>query len=127
MLTSICIHTYSAQGGARSYRAYSSIIPQRMPEELLRDSLAQVGLPIEQPQEDNMTPYGRLEETHIRRTPIPLQERANGVWIFVDQNGTVIRNAPILSAGQRQEAIQYAEQHQDNYVVFTIHDWSPPV
>lgn len=123
----ICIHMYSAPGGALTYRAYSSVLAQRTPQELLEDSLAQVGLPIDQPHQNNMTAFGRLIETQRRRTNIPLQDRANGIWAFVDQDGTVIRHAPVFSVAQEQEAMQYAEQHPNHNLVLAIHSWCQPL
>jgi len=126
MLTSLCIHTYVQNGGARNYRAYSSSNVNRGSQHLLQDSLIAVGLDIEQPLL-NQTPFGRLDETHSRRSQLPLQDRANGIWFFVNQGGVVSRESPIFAHIQEQEANQYVEQHPGLQKAFAEHQFVEPV
>jgi hypothetical protein len=100
----IAIIKFKDERGSIRYRAYSHPNPDATNEEICQRLFYAIGYQQEYPL-DNTIFEGKLHETFLRLCSLSIEERQQGVQIYLKANGSIIKSYSIGSgASMPQEA-----------------------
>ena len=105
----IAVIKYKDECGAIRYRAFSHPNPLATNEEICRILFRAIGYQQEYPL-DNTIFEGKLHETFLRLCSLSLEERQQGVQVYLKENGSIIKSYSIGSGASMPQEVATALQ-----------------